>query len=338
MKAPTGSTSIPHYSIRGLVHFLVKRGISQQLLLTKLECELADLNAPKKAFNSHDFEGLLAFGAEQLNIPNIGFLHGQSFDPSAWGLLGNIVEVSENLWQALGYQKRYQCLMGTFGRAYHEIERDTVIMRWLSEPNASNSNIEQVITAWVSFAFSNTITDQKPIAVHFTHAPLADTECYQTFFGCPVHFNANFNGVIIKEASLRLPLIHQNKEVLDVLCCHAEHQLAHKKANASLDIVSQLIVEMLPNKVPELIDLAEHLAISTRQLQRKFEKEGTNLTSLLEDIRKRLAISYLCQTDHKLLYISTVLGYSEQSAFQRAFKRWTGQTPQSFRLTPKPIN
>lgn len=332
------SNQIPHYSIRGLVNFLINQGLEQQVLLSMLDCSLSDLNTPKKTFYGHDYERLLEIGSAQLALPNIGFLHGKYFHPSAWGLLGNIVEVSENLWQALGYQKRYQCLMGTFGRAYHELDDESVIMRWLSEPNASNNNIEQVITAWVSFAFANTISNEKPLSVHFMHSPLAALDDYEAFFGCPVFFNANFNGVIIREKSLRLPLIHQNKEVLDVLCCHAEHQLSHKKANASLDIVSQLIVEMLPKKVPELADIAEHLSISTRQLQRKFEKEGTNLTSLLEDIRKRLAISYLCQTDHKLLYISTVLGYSEQSAFQRAFKRWTGQTPQSFRLSPIPIS
>jgi len=327
-------TALPHYAMYGLVNFLMSRGVTVNESLAVLQCKLTDLTTDDKHFSLTDYERLRAYARNRLDCNNLGFEHGKAFYPGEWGLLGHIVMASENLVQALYFQKRYQCLMSALGRAYHVQEDGIVTMRWLSDSSATDNSIEQVITAWVAFAFANTLSDEKPLSIHFVHQPLANEQQYQDFFGCEVHFKANFNGIVIKEASLHLPLINQNEMVLNVLCCHAENLLAEKRATASLGIINQYIIEMLPNRVPKLDDIAQHLGLSTRQLQRKFQKEQTNLTSLLEDIRKSLAISYLSQTDHKLMYISMMLGYSEQSAFQRAFRRWTGKTPQSFRLQP----
>lgn len=329
--------NIPSYTLAALLNFLVDKGVEREFVLNKLALSEQDISSTDKQFSAYDYERLIALGQQALGEPNIGFLHGKVSDVGQWGLLGFIVLASENLWQALSYQRRYQCLLGALGTAYHELEDDIVTMRWLSSPDASANSIEQVITAWVAFAFTNTISNQKPESVHFVHSPLGDVEQYRAFFGCTVLFNSSFNGVVVNRASLESPLINHNDEVLQLLCCHAENQLAEKKAGASLSVIRQYITEILPEKVPELSDVAQHLGMSTRQLQRHFQKAETNLTSLLDDVRRSLAIAYLSQTDHKIAYIASVLGYSEQSAFQRAFKRWTGSTPQSFRKNPTVI-
>lgn len=329
--------NIPSFALAALLNFLVDKGVERDVLLGKLSIAESDIRSTDKKFSASEYERMMQLGQQALGEPNIGFLHGKSSDIGQWGLLGFIVLASENLWQALGYQRRYQCLLGALGTAYHEIDGDIVTIRWLSSQEASANSIEQVITAWVAFAFTHTISDQKPVSVHFVHSPLADVAQYREFFGCDVYFNAPFNGVVVNRASLESPLINHNEEVLQVLCCHAENQLSEKKAGASLSVIRQYITEVLPDKVPELSDVAQHLGMSTRQLQRHFQKADTNLTSLLNDVRRSLAIAYLSQTDLKIAYIASVLGYSEQSAFQRAFKRWTGSTPQSFRLTPTVI-
>ncbi len=329
--------TIPHYTVRALVNFLVARGLERKSVLEVIKTSDEALNCSDNLYFEQDYEALLQYGVEKLKLANIGFAHGKAFELSFWGILGHIVAASPSLADALSYQKRYQCLLGNTGQAYHETLGDTVTIRWLSTPNASANSIEQVITAWVAFAFTYTQHDDKPLGVYFTHDALTDTGEYHTFFGCPVTFNANFNGVKVKASSLALPLTAFNEEVLNVLCSHAENKLRAKRLSASLDMVSEYIVATLPERVPTLAEISEHLGISERQLQRHLQKEHTNLSQLLESIRKHLAISYLTQTDHKLLYISTMLGYSEQSAFQRAFKRWAGVTPQEFRLKPTAI-
>lgn len=313
-------SSLPNYTVRALVNFLVRSGLKREQLLAHINTTDQALNSNEQSYPADDYEKLLSFGSQALNTANLGFAHGKAFELSFWGILGHIVAASPTLWDALAYQKRYQCLLGNTGQAYHQVDGDVVTMRWLSEPGSSENSIEQVITSWVAFAFSYTQTQDRPISVHFTHPPLADTEQYVEFFGCPVYFNADFNGMKISNSSLQLPVTAFNEEVLNVLCCHAEQKLALKRSSASLDVIRLYIIEVLPEHVPELPEIAEHLGMSSRQLQRNFQKHGTNLTALLEQIRMNLSVSYLTQTEHKLVYISSMLGYSEQSAFQRAFK------------------
>ncbi|MGB3667877.1 MAG: AraC family transcriptional regulator, partial [Bermanella sp.] len=94
---------------------------------------------------------------------------------------------------------------------------------------------------------------------------------------------------------------------------------------------TQYIIESLATKVPSLEDAASFLGVSSRSLQRKFKLQGTNFKSIVDDVRKEYAFSYLLQTNYKMSYISQILGFSEQSVFQRAFKRWTGMTPGEYR-------
>ncbi|WP_448550286.1 AraC family transcriptional regulator ligand-binding domain-containing protein [Thalassotalea fusca] len=326
--------SLPHYTVRTLLNFLARQGLSRQVLLSLIESDEQALNDPKQQFTIADYEHLIDFGVKHLGIKNIGFIQGKAFDLSSWGLLGHIVLAAPTLWDALAYQRQFQCLMGNSGSAHHEIDGDVVTVRWLSDLSCSDNSNEQVITAWVAFAFNVTQTQDKPISVHFTHDCMTTVDEYQAFFGCPVHFNANFNGIKIHLSSLSLPLTTNNQEVLSILSRHAENKVNALRSSASLELISQYIVETLPERVPELNEVATFLGISVRQLQRQFQKEQTNLTQLIDSIRQRLALSYLSQTDHKLLYISAMLGYSEQSAFQRAFKRWFQVTPQEYRLRP----
>ncbi len=336
------AATLPSYTLRSLLNFLECKGLARTKLLNLLNCDDAALYDADSPFPARDYETLLSYGADALSIPNIGFEHGKAFEVSVWGILGYIVLAAPTLQEALSYQKRYQCLLGNSGLAYHDSEfnqntgEQVVTMRWLSECCSSANSVEQVITAWLAFAFQYTQSPQSPLSVHFTHEALVDTAQYEAFFRCPVHFNAEFNGVRIRASSLSLPLQTSNAEVLNVLLCHAEQKLSVKRAAASLDIIRQYIIEVLPQHVPDLAEIAHHLGMSTRQLQRQFQKHNTNLTAFLEEIRLSLAVSYLTQTDHKLLYIAQVLGYSEQSAFQRAFKRHFGVTPGDYRLNPTP--
>lgn len=330
-------TFLPSYSVRSLINFLVERGLCRSELLVLINTTLEQINDGSYSYTNSAYESLLEFGAQQLHCTNIGFQYGKVFDLNAWGLLGHIVAVSPTLKQAIYYQRRYQCLLGNTGQAYHEEGDGIITTRWLSVPECSTQSIEQVITAWVSFSLQYTLSEDKPISIHFTHHLTTEIDEYLNYFDCPVYFNANFNGIRAKVSSINMPLKAYNEEILNVLCAHAENKLINKRLNASLDMVTEFIINELPHQLPSLSQVATHLGISSRQLQRQLNKERTNLTLLTETIRKNLSVAYLIQTDHKLIYISTMLGYSEQSAFQRAFKRWTGITPQEFRISPIPL-
>ncbi len=92
--------------------------------------------------------------------------------------------------------------------------------------------------------------------------------------------------------------------------------LVKSKKNAANEIITQYIMTTLNEKVPTLKDAADFLGISARSLQRKFKEQGTNFKTIVDDVRKEYAFSYLLQTNYKMSYIAQVLGFSEQSVFQ----------------------
>ena len=100
----------------------------------------------------------------------------------------------------------------------------------------------------------------------------------------------------------------------------------------SLEVIKDYVMKSLPSHVPDIEEIAECLNLSVRTVQRKLQDYDTSYSQVLDAIRKELALTYLRQTQNSALYISERLGFSEQSAFQRAFKRWTGNTPKKYRL------
>jgi AraC-like DNA-binding protein len=92
-----------------------------------------------------------------------------------------------------------------------------------------------------------------------------------------------------------------------------------------------MIRALLPFTDSSLIAIARALAISPRTLQRRLSEDGTTFDELREQVRADLAVNYVQQSNLRLAEISEMLGYSQQSAFSRAFKRLRGITPRQLR-------
>ncbi|MGL6343843.1 MAG: helix-turn-helix transcriptional regulator [Waterburya sp.] len=96
--------------------------------------------------------------------------------------------------------------------------------------------------------------------------------------------------------------------------------------------VVQAIIQQLKGELPTIEAIAHQLAISTRQLQRELKRESTSFQQLLDKTRQELALRHLKNPATLIHDIAFLLGFSEPSAFHRAFKRWTGKTPRQHRL------
>ena len=173
-----------------------------------------------------------------------------------------------------------------------------------------------------------------PIQVRLPHRPTARTPALERYFGCPVRHEAG-------EASTEFPT-----ELLDRKLPGGDPVLAaylRKQAEAlvqqlgSTNTVSQecarRIAERLGSGEPSQTAIARQLGMSERTLQRRLQSEGTTFNALLEDSRRSIAFSYLADRKLAAYEVSFLLGYSEPATFFRAFKRWTGKTPQEYRAS-----
>jgi AraC-like DNA-binding protein len=111
----------------------------------------------------------------------------------------------------------------------------------------------------------------------------------------------------------------------------ANPQTTRHDADALLARIQQNLVFMLPKGAPDLETLADTMRLSRRSLQRQLEERGTTFSEMLDQVRRRQAALYVARPDLPLPEVASLLGFSEQSALQRAFKRWFGCTPGEFR-------
>jgi AraC-like DNA-binding protein len=114
---------------------------------------------------------------------------------------------------------------------------------------------------------------------------------------------------------------------------HLESQLCEYEDDSSLDQrVGILITQSLSEGIPRISDIASRLGMSGRTLQRRLSVRGRSFQTLVDESRRQLAQRLLEKNEYPLAEIAFLTGFSEQSAFNRAFKRWAGQTPRSFRI------
>jgi AraC-like DNA-binding protein len=200
--------------------------------------------------------------------------------------------------------------------------------------NCSHHLPEQIITGLVSLARILTNNNQyAPTAVYFPHKSQGDKTSYQHYFKFPVNFAGQFNGIVMSNDELQASLRKSDAELNSVLVQHAQALLIQQTSSSPIEVIKDYVIKTLPSHVPDIEEVANYLNLSVRSTQRKLQDYDTSFSLVLDAIRKELALTYLRQTQNSVLYISDRLGFSEQSAFQRAFKRWTGSTPRRYRVS-----
>ena len=172
-----------------------------------------------------------------------------------------------------------------------------------------------------------------PIAVSFAHAPPATPALFEEYFGCPVVFNAASDGLEINNNFCSAPNRLGDAKTSEFFDTHLEKELAALSEDAGL--VRRVRIQVsssLSEGVPMISDIAGRLGMSGRSLQRRLSEQGYAFQTIVDDARRELAERLLGNTEYSLAEIAFLTGYSEQSTFTKAFKRWSGQTPRSYRL------
>lgn len=176
------------------------------------------------------------------------------------------------------------------------------------------------------------------LCVGFRHpkpdAPTAGL-AYHRVFGRLPDFDCESNHLEIPTELAALPLPAADPALFRVVQRHAEALLAKRPAPAASTTqrVRALLAESLANDPSEvkLSSVAERLKVSERSLQRRLADERSSFDAILEQLRRELAERYLEDPRLGISEIGYLLGYSEASAFHRAFRRWTGMTPSAMR-------
>jgi AraC-like DNA-binding protein len=172
-----------------------------------------------------------------------------------------------------------------------------------------------------------------PKEVRFMHEPHSEAFEVEAFFNCPVRFGASENSLVFDSDFLFVPIPTHDPSACAALQREAESLLAELREPTAFrrDVVNAISCELREGR-SGIREVANRLGMHPKTLGRSLRADGTTYRELLDEVRLHLAQRYLEQEALCVAEIAFRLGYSEKSAFNRAFKRWTGRTPESFRV------
>ncbi len=179
---------------------------------------------------------------------------------------------------------------------------------------------------------SLTYMQQYPIKVHLGWKSKSNYAELEHAFGCKVHFEKEEVAIYFKKEHIEALIITSNYGLLQTLIEHAE-DLSRKKSNqlGFGAAVAQTVLNLVKPEFPTIEQVASHLNLSSRTLQRRLKEEGLSFKKIIEELKKDFALGYIKKPHLSISDIAYLLNYTELSAFTRSFKRWTGMSPVQYR-------
>ncbi|QPF31975.1 AraC family transcriptional regulator ligand-binding domain-containing protein [Acinetobacter lwoffii] len=306
--------------------------------------QLKQLEVPEKLLAIQNLErfdfalwrDLLTTLDQQLQRPALGLEIAQLVEAKHLGIIGYLALSSETLGEAFMRYHDYHRLIYDGGPLQLQWQGDYLSIGWVEVPFHLNTQLtdEIAIALMTEFVKANV---QNPhgvqlYEVHFQHVMPKNIALYEQYFGCKVRFSQARNQVLMHVSELSRPL-KQGDQTLQKLLMQQAKALLEKFPYFTLvdQQLQQAILIGLQKNLFQIKHIAEQMNFSVRQLQRHLQKQGKTYQQCMQEIRCMMAMQYLKDPHLSLQETAMLLGYSEQSAFQRAFKQWTQLTPQQWR-------
>ena len=192
---------------------------------------------------------------------------------------------------------------------------------------------EATFSATVVVLQAMTETDMAPIEVCFKHgAPLNQSD-YEAAFMCPIHFQQAHNRISYASKDLETRTAKADQSINRFLLERVEEEtkgLEISPIKIATD-VETLIKDALPSGIPGITQICEHMGMSSRTLSRRLAESGITFRELVRNTQEKISKNLLKNSSSSISEVAFQTGFSEQSAFNRAFKRWTGQSPTAYR-------
>lgn len=281
------------------------------------------------------FYDLLERAAELTGDELLGMHYSLGLDPASFDVLGFLALTSPNFGIAVDRMFRYQALLaeGESGFIERADGRVTITLTNWGPPRPAHR-------LWIEAAMVDMVVNGRQmigqefevIEVRVRHSAPINAERLRQTLSAPLRFDAEDNALVVPESVFNLPIPSADPAMFDYFEREAARRVAeHPPPTANLlDDTRRLVEAALPEGIPELQPLATQLACSPRTLQRRLAEHGTSLRKLIDDLRHELALRHLA-AELSIAEISFLLGFSEPSAFHRAFRRWTDRTPAQWR-------
>ncbi|MZR62833.1 AraC family transcriptional regulator [Alcanivorax sp. DP30] len=258
----------------------------------------------------------------------VGVRFGLALEVGHLDTAGMVLMSCDTVADAMESLIDYYPIVGEGGTFEFEIQGDECIVSYQPQyQERQQERVEAALASLLQLSRWSTGGKLKALRLEFAHAALDDNRRYETLLNVPVRFLSSRNSLVIPASSLDLPLIYANPALCQHLRTLAD-QVLDSLGEQSLSAQVTDLLRQQPHWGKEKV--ADSLAMSGRHLVRKLGEEGSSFKLLRDGLLQSMAERKL-QQGVRLTDIAEALGFSDESAFSKAFKRWTGMTPAQFR-------
>ncbi|BBI33557.1 AraC family transcriptional regulator [Cohnella abietis] len=310
---------------------------------TELYCKFASfdpqlLQDVDARISAEELERLMIVAANYTQDHYFGLHQGQLMEFVDMGILGYVMLHSKTIVDALTAYQRYNAILYSGFNLEWEINGEDVLIRLflIHSKQMSRHCVEDMASSLYQMIGK---LSNRPISLHeieFTHDAPEDTGPYMSAFGIIPKFGSKENSLRLSKDVLNFPVMYSDIKLLGVFETIAQETMRElNQNNVWSNQVVRWIKQSMPSFFPTLQQTAESFGMSTRALQYKLKEENTTYVELSTQVRKELAMGLLRKREYSVGDIAYVLHFSEPSAFQSAFKKWTGLTPGQYRSNVK---
>lgn len=318
----------------GLGNFIAQHGADVDRVFGNGGINPERLLSPTLSLQLPNYCKVLELAAEQSGCDNFGLYYGQQFQPKSLGLIGYIGLCSDNLEQALLNMTHYFHLhqkdtltrmvdVGECWRIDYQVQHGAILTR-RQDAELTLGMFMNVIREVLGPYYS-------PRAIHFEHPRPLFWQEHSRLFHAPVFFEQPFNSIFLVKKDLHISMPMPDPLLLNVMIDTLQLLNLAAPIQGLCDQVRSHIQIGLGRGELSLDKIAHDLGMTSCVLSRRLKAEGISFSALVEAVRCELADYYIKQQDISISEMAFLLGYSELSAFSRAFKRWFGCNPRQFR-------
>lgn len=318
-----------------LLDYAARLGMDRDVLVEVAGLSQKDLADPDSRIRSASMLKLWRAVIDRQADSALGVHIGSTIKATELGLVGYAMYHAGDLHDAMGSLARYGRIISEAVQFKLEEDDEHAILIWQSHPSlvALRHPVECGIAIVVSVAREITGSDLQPLQVDLPSPRPESSAEYRTVFRCPVLFDRSVGSVTFSRQQIALPTIASDTTLagyLGDLAAITVKPLAERDAS-TISAVRNVLWSLLPAGRPDLWRTAAEMDINARTLQRRLGEEGSSFSRVLDDLRRDLANELLADRKLAVSEVAFLLGYSEPSAFQRAFRRWYDVSPRRFR-------
>lgn len=323
--------------VRAVLAELERQGVPSDGVLRSCGITPEQIADPSGQLPVAEYSAIVETSLATSTRASFGLKAGWHAPAGAAHLLGFVLVNSVTLRDAIGMFNKYGALV-IEDASWSLIEEGDEARYCFSHPHVSGAvarcEAEMVMTfalTRVGLHFLGPGTRLRE--ARFMHAAPPWREKYDGLFGCPIVFGAPSNELVFDRAYLDVKQLHGDASFCHLLCDQAESLLRERRSDGRLrSRVKDVLKYQIPIGQAQADDVARALCIAPRTLRRKLGVLGCSLRELFDEARMELACAAMQRPEQPIKDLAYDLGFAEPSAFHRAFKRWTGITPQQFRM------